>query len=222
MIGEEFLAAGSLGFLFLFLFQLVDYLVDYFHALLGRHGGQTQQGVLQVHVLRIHGELVEHVAAPFQQVVVRIIFRQQGNGLGIAGLGQLILAALKIQFAECQLADGLVDAVTCRFFGGENIIFDGLGGVFARKVQVADGIVYLVEVFLVAVIAHHPAQCFNLGFYVRTGVDLALLYTGVEFGSVGCRRRAAGGFEGFVGRCFVAEPRIDLTQQETQASLLCA
>ena len=96
LVGEIFLAAGFLGLFFLLFLQLLDELVDNLVALVFGHVGKAQQRVLQVDVLRVDGQLVEHVAATLYIVVVGECLRQQGHGLGVVGLCLLVVAALEV------------------------------------------------------------------------------------------------------------------------------
>ncbi len=143
---------------------------------------------MEIHVLRVDGKLVEHVAAAFDIRVVGKRLRQQRYSLRVIGLRFLIIALKEVKLAQAHLIDGLVDAVARRFFVGELIILDGAGGVAAREVEIADGIIYLVEIFLVAVVAGHAAQGFDLRLYVGALENLALLDSGIEFCAVWRRR----------------------------------
>ena len=154
-MSQSFVAFGSFLLLFFLLFEVLDYLVDNGILLLGSHARETQQRVLQSHVLRIHGEFVEHIAALFEEFVVGIFLIEQRYCFGEARLRQVVLMAGKINVAQSDLAYGFIYAVAGAFLSGEHIVGNGLGGVAAREIEVAYGIVYLVEIFAVAVEASH-------------------------------------------------------------------
>ena len=67
---------------------------------------------MQLHILRIHGKLVEYVGAQFQLLVVGIVLRQQRHSLGVARLSIGIFVLGEVDTAERNLADGFVDAVS--------------------------------------------------------------------------------------------------------------
>ena len=97
-----------------------------------------------------------------------------------------------------------------------------MGCVGARQIEVADGVVYLVEIGFVAVVARHAAQRAHLRLDVGAVVHLALLDAGVELGAVGGRRRCAGFAEGLVGLLAAPEALEHLAEQEAQTGALGA
>ena len=86
--------------------------------LLKRHLRQAQQRVLQSHVARVDGELIEHVAAVLELLVVGVALAQLRDCLAVAWLSLVILVLGKVDAAQRQLADGLVDAVAGALLGG--------------------------------------------------------------------------------------------------------
>ena len=222
LVGQIGFACGSVFLFFFFLFELFDDFLDDFLLLFGRHLRQLEQRVLQGYVARVHSQLVEHVAAVLQELVVGIVLADLRQGLGVAGLCQVILVLCEVHPAQRELADGLVDAVACAFFGGLHIVFDGAGGVAARQVEVADGIIDLVEVRLVAVVSSHAFERAYLAGDVHSAVDGALLDACVELGAVGRAAAAAGVLESAVGQVVLLGFLIELSQQEIQAHFLPA
>ena len=97
-----------------------------------------------------------------------------------------------------------------------------MGGVVSRQVQIADGIVNLVEIFLVAVVASHVFECAHLTGNVVALVNRALLDAGVELGAVAGIVAAAGALEGLICQVFLVKFLIELAQQEILANLLRA
>ncbi len=167
LLSHIFLAAGFVGLFLLFFFKVFDYLVDYLFELCLGHFRQAQERILQVHILRVHGKLVEHVGAAFEQRIVGVGLREQGHGFGETWLGLLIVAAGIIDFAERDLRYSLVDARPRGFLRGKDIVFNGMRGVASRQVEVADGVIHLVEIVLVAVVAGHAAQ--GIYFFLNVG-----------------------------------------------------
>ena len=221
LFGHICLAGGLLGLLALACLEVVDGGVDDVHSGRRVHRGQLQQRVLVGDVLRVGGQLVQDVRAPLQRVQAGIVFRQLGHGLGVAGLGLLVAAFVVEKAAEADVEDGLVDAVAGRFGRTLLVVLDGLGGVAAAEVEVADGVVNLVEVLLVAVVARHASQGLHLAGDVGAAEHLALADAGVELRAVGCRRGRGGASEGLVSLLLVAGALVYLAQEEGQTRFLC-
>ncbi len=115
---------------------------------------------------------------------IGVVVGQLRDGLGIAGLGQVIAVAVEVETAERHLRDGLLDASAGRLFGCKHIVGYCIGGVAPREIEIAYGIIDLVEILLVAVIAGHALEGLDLRAYVGPLKHLALLDAGVELGAV--------------------------------------
>ena len=76
-------------------------------------------------------KFVEHIAPLLYGLVAGIVLAQLGHGLGIAWLRLDIFTLLEIYVSKGKLRERLVDTVARGFLGGEDIVFLGLGGVFA-------------------------------------------------------------------------------------------
>ena len=155
-------------------------------------------------------------------LIVGVVLVELRHGLGIARLRLVIFVLGKVDAAQFELADGLVDAVAGTLLGGKDVVLNRMHGVFTRQVQVADGVVYLVEIFLVAVVAGHVLERAHFSGDVIALVNCALLDAGVELGAVACVVAAAGAFEGLIRQVFLVEFLVELTQQEVLANLLRA
>ena len=91
---------------------------------------------------------------------------------------------VEVERAEPKLVQCFIDAITSGFLVGKHIVLDSLHCISTREVQITDCIVYLVEIFLVAVVACHASESIDLGCDVGAVEYFALLYPGVEFGPV--------------------------------------
>ena len=98
-VGLVLLASGRLGLLYFLFRKLANYGIYHLGPFKGIHGGKPQQRILQVHVLRVHRQLVKDIAAALQHRQIREVVRQQRHALRIARLSQLILPAVIIQTA---------------------------------------------------------------------------------------------------------------------------
>ena len=216
------LTLGSLFLFFLSLLEVLDNLGNHLLLLLERHLRQSQQRVLQRHVARVHRQLVEHVAAVLELLVVGVVLAKLWNSLAVAWLSLVILVLCKVDASQRELADGLVDAVAGALLGGELIVLDGVHGVASGEIQVANGVVNLVEVFLVAVVVSHALEGFHLAVDVLALEHGALLDARVELGAVGRAAATAGALVGLVGFLLLPVLVIELSQQEVQSHLLSA
>ena len=222
LLSQVFGTLGLIGLFLLLLYQLLGETLGHLHLLFGGHGGEGEQRVLQLDVSGIECEFVEHVAAAFQHLVVGVGLGQLGHGLRIARLGLDIFSLLEIEVSEGELREGLVDAVAGRFLDSGAIVLEGLHSVVAREVEIAYGVVNLVEKLLVAGITGHGAQRAHLTLDVGALEDLRALDAGVELGAVVGRGPCAGLLEGLVCAAFLTEVRVQLAEQEPEAVLLTA
>ena len=120
------------------------------------------------------------------------------------------------------MAYGLVHAVARTLLGGQLVVGDGSRGVIAAQVQVADGVVNLVEIVLVTVVTRHVAQRAHLALDVVAVVHGTLLDAGVKLGAVTRTVAAAGFLKGAIGHLLVARLLVELAQEELQTHLLGA
>ena len=153
-------------------------------------------------------------------LVIGVVLTDLWDSLGVAGLRLVILVLGKVDAAQRNLADGLVDAVACALLGGKDVVLDGLGGILTGEVEVADGIVDLVKILLVAVVAGHMLERAHLAGDVKALVDRALLDAGIELGAIVRAVAAAGALIGFVGQVLLSQFLIELTEQEVLSHLL--
>ena len=133
----------------------------------------------------IRHQFVEHLRTLRKRLVVFAVFVEQADGLAIAATGVAILLHLPVEVAEVEQQHSLLHATT-RGLGVALLVgVDGLHGVLLCQVDIAHGIIYLVEVFLVLVRGSHAAQfadhllCLSLRHHLRHGD------AGVEFQFVG-------------------------------------
>ena len=134
--------------------------------------------------MRIDGKLVEHIGAFFDGFISGIIFRQLRHAFGIAWLCEVILRTLEIETSQSYLIDSFINAFTSAFLIGGDIVFDSVGGVFFRKIQVADSVIHLVEILFVAPFASESAERLYFFVDIGTGDHLALLDAGIKLGAI--------------------------------------
>ena len=220
LLGKVFLAR-SLFRLFLFSFhEFIDESLCHLLLLFGRQHREAQQRVLESYILGIHCKFVEHIRAFFEQGIVGVFLVEHTHRLGIARLSVGIVAHIEIERAESDLANRLFDTVAGAFLHTKTVIGDCVGGVGARKIQIADCVVDLVEIFLVTVVSGHPFE----GVYLRLDVGackhLALAYPRIEFSSVFGVVRAAHMGIGAVCTVFLPGIGIELPQEEVKSVFL--
>ena len=90
------------------------------------------------------------------------------------------------------------------------------------KVQVADRVIDLVQIHLVAVVTGHALQGLDLAGDVCALIDGALLDAGIELGTVGRTAAAARLLVGQISVVLVAHLLIELSQQEAHSHLVIA
>ena len=141
----------GLAFLFFFLFQGFYDTVDGCQPVSLRHHRQLQQGVLQMDGLRKRHQFVEHLRSVRQLFIIVSLLVEQSYGLTIATMGIAEALHFPVQVAKRQQQDTLLDTVPGRFLVAFLISTDGLQCVLHVQVDIADGVIDLVKIFLVVV-----------------------------------------------------------------------
>ena len=212
---------GFVGLFLLFLLQGVDNAVDSRQTVFLRHLCQLLQRVLQVDGLGVWHQLVEHLRATCQFLVVGTVLVEQSDGLAVAALGVGIALHIPVQTAKTQQQHAFLNARTGSFRGTILVGADGVRRVLLQQVYIAHSVVHLVEVVLVVVVAGHAFQPANHTPAVVRSHHLCLGNAGVELQLVG-RILADNVPVGFIGLLAVAEPCLYLSHQEPFAGFLHA
>ena len=217
----------GVGFLLgapLFAFLLLECVDDAVYggvAVFLAHAGERLERVLQLHGVGVGHQLVEYLGAVGELAVVGAVLVQQAYRLAIAAAGVAKLLLLPVEVAQTQQQHALLYTVAHRLLGTLLIGTDGMSGVAVSQIDVADGIVYLVEIFLVVVRCSHTAQTAYHAARLPLGHYLGLGDAGVELELVG-RVEAHHAAEGVVGRVGFAHGGIELAQQIPLAGSLLA
>ena len=103
-------------------------------------------------------QLVEHLRAMRQFFVVLTFLVQQSDGLSVASLCVVISFHLPIDVAQLEQEHALLDARPCGFGGTSLVCADGFSRIVLSQINVADGIIHLVQIFLVLVRSRHSLQ----------------------------------------------------------------
>ena len=106
-------------------------------------------------------EVVQNLRAVRQLLVVFALFVEHTDGLTVAALRVVVALLVPVDVAELQQQHALLYARARGFSRSALVGVDGLCGVALCEVYVADGVVHLVEVFLVLVRACHTLQPAN-------------------------------------------------------------
>ena len=209
----------AVALLLLLPFQFGYHAVDGGITVFLAHLGECLQRILQVDGVGIGCQLVEYLRAFRQLLVVVAVLVQQSDGLSVAASGIAELLLLPVQVAQVQQQHTLLNAVARALLVALLVGGNGVHGVFLCEVDIADGIVHLVQVFLVVVVGGHalqlayhlacPAASHHLG-HGDAGVELNLV-GGIQPHHV---------LESLVGLRALALCRIDLSQQIPFARLL--
>ena len=147
--------------LLLLLLQSLDSAVDGSVAVALAHLGERLQRVLQVYGVGVRHEVVQNLRAVRQLLVVLALLVEHTDGLTIAALRVVVALLVPVDVAELQQQHALLYARACGFSRSALVGVDGLYGVTLCEVYVADGVVHLVEIFLVLVRACHALQSAN-------------------------------------------------------------
>ena len=127
---------------------------------------------------------------------------------------------VEVEFAQSQISQRLVIALACALADRQTVVGHSLGGVAAAEIEIAYGVIYLVEVLGIAVIAHHAPQSLDLRLDIVALIHLALAYAGVELHGVVGLCRTSGAAESLVSLPFAAEACQYLPQQVVETHTL--
>ena len=206
-----FLSQQGVAFFLLLLFQGVDHAVDGLQAVGLRHHRQQQQRVLQMDGVRIGHELVEHLRAQGQRLVVGPFLIQESDGLAVTALGIVIAFHVPVEVTQCQQQHTLLNTVSHRLLVTFLIGGYRLHGVALRQIHVADGVIHLIQILLVIIVARHPSQFAEL--------LLAALWHHLCLGDAGIKLQLVGRVVpdhvliGLVGFLAVPQQGLDLSHQ---------
>ena len=131
-------------------------------------------------VLCVGRQFVEHIAAQTYRVEPGEVLGELRHRLGYARLRQVVAVLVEVEFAQSQISQRLVIALACALADRQTVVGHSLGGVAAAEIEIAYGVIYLVEVLGIAVIAHHAPQSLDLRLDIVALIHLALAYAGVN------------------------------------------
>ena len=149
------------AFLLLLLLQCLDGAVDGCVAFALAHLGERLQRVLQVYGVGVRHEVVQNLRAVRQLFVVLALLVEHTDSLTVAALRVVVALLVPVYVAQLQQQHALLYARACSLSRSALVGDDSLRGVVLRQVDVADGVVYLVEIVLVLVRACHALQSAN-------------------------------------------------------------
>ena len=221
LLGQVGLFLGQgLSLLFL-LDHLLDDLVDHGQSFRLRHLGESLQTVLQVNGLDMHHQLVEHGGELRYPRIFLIFLRHAGQGVAEAGLGADIVALRKVDIAKAQGTDRLVQPVLRALLDTELVLFDGVRRILTGHIEIAQGIIDLVEIILVLRAARHTLQHLDHLIEIAAGEYLRLPDPRGELQLV---RRVGTGHsaKGLVSQRVLSLVSVDLPQKVTHPCPLTA
>ena len=162
---------------------------------------------------RIGHQFVEHLRTVRQFLIVGTFLVEHADGRAVAPLGIGIALHVPVQSAELQQQHASFHAVAGGFLVALLIGADGLHGVLLQQVDVAHGVIDLVQVVLVVVVACHALQAAYHAAAVAGGHHLGLGNAGIELQLVG-RVLAYHVLVGIEGLLRVAQRGLYLSHQE--------
>ena len=151
------LVSGSLFFcllvlLFLFfLFQGSNHTVDGCVAVFLVHLCQCLQRILQGNGIGMRHQFIEHLRPAGELFVVIALLVEQSDGFAVTALCIGEFLSNPVDVAQVQKQHTFLYAAS-RGLGNAFLVgTDGLQGVFLSQVDIADGVIYLVQIFLVVI-----------------------------------------------------------------------
>ncbi len=219
---QLFLGFSLLGgplFLLLLLLQSLYHTVDGLVAFVLRQAGKHLQRVLQIDGIGERHQFVEHLRAFRQLLIVAAVFVQQSDGLAVTALRIVILLARPIEVSELEQQHTFLYTVAHRLLVAFLVGGNGVECVAVCQIDIAYGVVHLVEIVLVVVGSGHAAQ---LSYHLpraSAGHHLRLRYAGVELQFV-WRTLAHHAAVSLVGHVTVSQFGLNLSHEIPHAGLL--
>ena len=213
--------APCFPFLLLLFLQFGNHAVDGGKAFAFAGGSKPLQGVLEVDGRGGGNQGIEHLGTSGDFFVVFEFLVNESDGFGEARLCLVEPAVVPIDVTEAQQQySGLQCAL--RGFGASSLVGTYSGQrVALSHMDVADGIVHLVEIVLVVVAFRHPLQAFHHGLGVGgSGDGLGLQDAGMECHFVGWAVRNAFS-QSLVGILLAVESHIGLGKEVIEACPAC-
>ena len=221
MVIGGFLLSLFFAFFLFFLLQGGNHAVDGSIAVFLIHLCQCLEGVLQGYGIGEGYQFVEHLGAVGELLVVLALLVEQADGFAVAALGIGEFLSNPVDVAQMQEEHTFLYAASGGLGNAFLVGSDGLQGVFLSQVDITDGIVYLIEIFLVVVGCRHALQ---LAYHLPAVVcrhHLGHRDAGVELQFVR-RIEAHHVLECLVGFLLVADGSLQLSHQVPFACLLLA
>ena len=153
-------------FLFLFFLQRLYYAVNGRIAVGFAHERQLLQRVLQMYVVCMRSEFVEHLRALRQLFVVIAVFIEQTYRLAITASCVAEFLQLPVEVAQMQQQHTFFYARACRLLVAFLVCVYSRRRILFCQIHIAHGVVHLVEIFCVVVRACHASQMFYSAFCV--------------------------------------------------------
>ena len=209
---------GLLRLFFLLLSQGCNHTVNSSQIDFLRTLGKDLQAVLQLDSAEVWLQLGEYLAATFCLLVLVVFFVEGTDALFIGTSCIDVVLLLPIELAQVQQQCRLVWTILLAFLKAFLPGVDAMCGIFIAEVDVAHGIIDLVEVVLVLVALGHPLQSCNHLTELTLMHHLCLHDACIEGYFVG----RIGTYH--LGECLVCHrvaPRlvIELCKQEVEAGL---
>ena len=199
-------------FFFFFFLQCLNNPVYGCVAVFFTHQGERLQRVLQVNGIGIGNQFVEHFRPARKFFVVVAFLVEQSDGFAVAALGIGKLLHFPVKVAQLEQQHPFFYAGSGGFGHTFLVGTDSLCGVFLGQIDIADGIVYLVEIVFVVVRPGHALQLANHLFALSGSHHLCHGDAGIELHLVG-RIQAHHMAVGLIRLGAMAECRFKLSEQ---------
>ncbi len=151
-------ARRFLCLLLLFLFQGLYHAVDGCGVFRLGHLGQCLQAVLHLDCAQMRLQLTEYLAPALALLAVGVLLVQDGHARLVGARRIDVVFPLPVHLAQAEQEHGLRGAVLCGLLHALLPRAEAAGGVLHAQVDVAHGVIHLVQVVLVLVAPGHPLE----------------------------------------------------------------
>ena len=166
-------------------------------------------------------QLVEHLRAVCQRLIVFAVLVEQSYRLSVASLGIAEFLSRPVEVTQFQQQHTFFYSCPCGFCVTLLIGLYGLCGIIVKQVDITHSVIHLVEIVLVVVRGSHSLQLAYHLFSLAAGHHLGHRYASVEVEFV-WRVQSQHSFECLVSEFVVSQFCLQLSHEIPFACLLLA
>ena len=181
LCGSHLLLCLLVALFLLLLLEGGDNAVDSSVTVFLTHLGKELERVLKFYGIGKWRELIKNLTALRKLLIVVAVLVEESDSLAIATSGITVFLLCPIKVAKMQKQHTLLNTRACSLLVAGLVCVDCLCGIFQGEVDITDGIIHLIKIFLVVLVGCHVLQAgYHLSSLSTVGKNLRHGYSGIE------------------------------------------